>query len=83
MLVAIITAGDADECRAIVFLDGEAVTYTDGAWPLVRGKLQRAGLCLVDNDSAAPIPDGSRPSVVSARRQGPPVSEEPVKRDVV
>jgi len=56
MLLAVITAGDA-ECRAVVYLGRGAITFSRGTWRHVRGNLKEAGLA---TDAGAPAVADSR-----------------------
>lgn len=62
MLLALITAGDADDCRAVVYNEGEPVTYDEGSWAKVRGNLRLVGLCQGRTSDIQPSPpDGGPP----------------------
>ena len=77
MLLAVITAGDA-ECRAVVYLGRGAITFTRGTWGQVRGNLMEAGLAV-----GSPAPVAGAGGRLGEGREGHLFGEQPAERDTI
>lgn len=80
MLLAVITAGDA-ECRAVVYLGRGAVTFTRGTWGHVRGNLREVGLA-TGPGRASSVADRALCSFVE-RRKRHLLGQKPSQRGVI